>query len=154
MTRERANLRKKTHPLRFDVAANATCTPALKTESSALELDLAEVSALMDAANAVVAPRHDSRSRRQLAHALSERVSRIRFEKAQREAVVCALAHPARRQILMTIHFRGKATAGEIAGRFAHKWPTTTRHLRVLEHAGLIGQSLERMASFPRRWTL
>jgi DNA-binding transcriptional ArsR family regulator len=29
-------------------------------------------------------------------------------------------------------------TAGEIAGRFAHAWPTTTRHLRVLEEAGLL----------------
>lgn len=38
----------------------------------------------------------------------------------------------------MTIHFRGAATAGEVAGRFAHKWPTTTRHLRVLEDAGLV----------------
>ncbi len=54
------------------------------------------------------------------------------------DAVVAALAHPARRQILLTIHFRGAATAGEIAGRFAHKWPTTTRHLRVLEDARLI----------------
>jgi DNA-binding transcriptional ArsR family regulator len=54
------------------------------------------------------------------------------------DAVVAALAHPARRQILLTIHFRGAATAGEIAGRFAHKWPTTTRHLRVLEQAGLL----------------
>jgi DNA-binding transcriptional ArsR family regulator len=40
----------------------------------------------------------------------------------------------------MTIHFRGSATAGEVAGRFAHKWPTTTRHLRVLEDAGLLQQ--------------
>jgi DNA-binding transcriptional ArsR family regulator len=54
------------------------------------------------------------------------------------DAVVAALAHPARRQILLTIHFRGAATAGEIASRFAHKWPTTTRHLRVLEDAGLV----------------
>jgi DNA-binding transcriptional ArsR family regulator len=54
------------------------------------------------------------------------------------DAVVAALAHPARRQILLTIHFRGAATAGDIAGRFAHKWPTTTRHLRVLEDAGLV----------------
>jgi DNA-binding transcriptional ArsR family regulator len=54
------------------------------------------------------------------------------------DAVVAALAHPARRQILLTIHLRGVATAGEIAGRFAHKWPTTTRHLRVLEEAGLV----------------
>jgi DNA-binding transcriptional ArsR family regulator len=55
------------------------------------------------------------------------------------EAVFTALAHPARRQILLTVHFRGGAmTAGEIAGRFAHAWPTTTRHLRVLEMAGLL----------------
>ena len=29
-------------------------------------------------------------------------------------------------------------SAGDIAGRFAHAWPTTTRHLRVLESAGLV----------------
>jgi DNA-binding transcriptional ArsR family regulator len=29
-------------------------------------------------------------------------------------------------------------TAGDIAGRFAHAWPTTTRHLRVLVDAGLL----------------
>ena len=52
--------------------------------------------------------------------------------------MVAALAHPARRQILLTIRLRGAASAGEIAGRFAHKWPTTTRHLRVLEGAGLL----------------
>ena len=56
------------------------------------------------------------------------------------DSVIAALAHPARRQILLTIHFRGAATAGEIASRFEHKWPTTTRHLRVLEDAGLLRQ--------------
>ena len=59
---------------------------------------------------------------------------------ASLDAVVAALGHPARRQILMTVHFRGSATAGEVAARFAHKWPTTTRHLRVLEDAGLLQQ--------------
>jgi DNA-binding transcriptional ArsR family regulator len=55
------------------------------------------------------------------------------------DAVVDAIAHPARRQILLTLHFRGgAATAGEIAARFEHAWPTTTRHLRVLEDAGLL----------------
>jgi DNA-binding transcriptional ArsR family regulator len=55
------------------------------------------------------------------------------------EAVFSALAHPARRQILLTVHFRGGSMpAGEIAGRFAHAWPTTTRHLKVLEAAGLL----------------
>jgi DNA-binding transcriptional ArsR family regulator len=29
-------------------------------------------------------------------------------------------------------------TAGEIAHRFSHSWPTTTRHLRVLASAGLV----------------
>lgn len=29
-------------------------------------------------------------------------------------------------------------TAGEIAGVFEHAWQTTTRHLRVLERAGLL----------------
>ena len=29
-------------------------------------------------------------------------------------------------------------TAGEIAKRFACTWPTTTRHLRLLEEAGLV----------------
>lgn len=57
------------------------------------------------------------------------------------DLVVAALAHPARRQILLTLHFRGgAATAGEVAARFEHRWPTTTRHLRVLERAGLLRQ--------------
>lgn len=55
------------------------------------------------------------------------------------DAVCNALAHPARRQILLTMKFRGGSmTAGEITGRFGHAWPTTTRHLRVLEAAGLV----------------
>jgi DNA-binding transcriptional ArsR family regulator len=55
------------------------------------------------------------------------------------DAVCTALAHPARRQILLTVHFRaGSMTAGDIARRFAHAWPTTTRHLKVLEQAGLL----------------
>lgn len=55
------------------------------------------------------------------------------------DAVFSALAHRARRQILMTLFFRGGSmSAGDIAKRFAHAWPTTTRHLRVLEDAQLI----------------
>lgn len=34
-------------------------------------------------------------------------------------------------------------TAGDIAARFSHSWPTTSRHLRVLEDAGLLEQSQE-----------
>jgi len=32
----------------------------------------------------------------------------------------------------------GAMTAGELAARFSHSWPTTTRHLRVLVDAGLV----------------
>ena len=38
------------------------------------------------------------------------------------------------------MHLRGAMTAGDIAGRFAHAWPTTTRHLGVLVDAGLLTQ--------------
>ncbi|MCA9667813.1 MAG: winged helix-turn-helix transcriptional regulator [Myxococcales bacterium] len=56
------------------------------------------------------------------------------------EQVTAALAHATRRQILMTVHFwGGQMTAGEIAARFDHAWPTITRHLGVLVRAGLLG---------------
>jgi len=55
------------------------------------------------------------------------------------EAVFSALAHPARRRVLLTVYFNGgEMTAGEIAAIFAHSWQTTTRHLQVLEGAGLL----------------
>lgn len=55
------------------------------------------------------------------------------------ELVFGALAHAARRRVLITIYFQGGSmTAGEIAATFEHAWQTTTRHLRVLERAGLI----------------
>ncbi|MGH7484119.1 MAG: ArsR/SmtB family transcription factor [Thermoanaerobaculia bacterium] len=55
------------------------------------------------------------------------------------EAVFGALAHPARRRVLLAVYFHGGSmTAGEIAALFAHAWQTTTRHLQVLEAAGLL----------------
>jgi ArsR family transcriptional regulator, arsenate/arsenite/antimonite-responsive transcriptional repressor len=55
------------------------------------------------------------------------------------ERVFKALAHESRRHILIVLNARGGSmTAGEIAGRFQCTWPTTTRHLRVLENAGLV----------------
>jgi DNA-binding transcriptional ArsR family regulator len=57
------------------------------------------------------------------------------------EAVFTALAHPARRRIMLTLNFEGGSmTAGEIADVFDHAWPTTTRHIQVLEAAGLLRQ--------------
>lgn len=55
------------------------------------------------------------------------------------QAVFTALAHPVRRRILLTMNFEGGSmTAGEIADMFEHAWPTTTRHVQVLETAGLL----------------
>jgi DNA-binding transcriptional ArsR family regulator len=62
-------------------------------------------------------------------------------EKQQQELddVLAALAHEVRRHVLLVVWCRGGAmSAGEIAGRFTHSWPTTSRHLRVLEDAGLL----------------
>jgi DNA-binding transcriptional ArsR family regulator len=71
------------------------------------------------------------------------------------EAIFTALAHPARRRILMTLNFAGGSMqAGEIAALFKHAWPTTTRHLQVLEAAGLVAherQGRERSYRIDRR---
>jgi len=68
-------------------------------------------------------------------------VSRPRalVELEEIDRVFSALAHQARRHILQVLNARGGAmSAGDLAARFAHSWPTTTRHLRVLEQAGLV----------------
>ncbi len=53
--------------------------------------------------------------------------------------MLAALAHPTRRHILQVLAARdGTLTAGELTSRFAHSWPTTTRHLGVLLDAGLV----------------
>src|SRR4051812_41630332 len=55
------------------------------------------------------------------------------------EAIFAALAHPARRRILISLNFAGGTmSAGRIAGLFGHAWPTTTRHLQILETAGIV----------------
>src|SRR5690242_20498216 len=54
-------------------------------------------------------------------------------------AVFKALDHPTRRQILLIMHFRGDAmTAGEIVERFSCRWPTVSRHMKVLEQAQVV----------------
>jgi len=60
-------------------------------------------------------------------------------EVAELELVFRALSHESRRHILITLRaHKGEMTAGELARRFSCSWPTTTRHLRVLEGAGLV----------------
>ena len=55
------------------------------------------------------------------------------------EAVFSALAHETRRRILVVLLGRhGRMTAGDIVDRFHCAWPTMTRHLQILEDAGVI----------------
>lgn len=55
------------------------------------------------------------------------------------DVVFNALAHQSRRTILTVLQTHGGAmTSGAIASWFDSSWPTTTRHLRVLEDAGLV----------------
>lgn len=72
-------------------------------------------------------------------------------EVESQQRVFHALAHPSRRQILLVLHARGdRVGAGDIAGRFACSWPTTSRHLRVLEEAGLVSVEKEGRERFYR----
>jgi DNA-binding transcriptional ArsR family regulator len=64
-------------------------------------------------------------------------------ELADLDAVFGALAHQSRRTMLLVLHARGGVmTSGEIAARFDHSWPTTSRHLRVLQDSGLVRMEL------------
>jgi len=68
---------------------------------------------------------------------MAKRDSKARLDAY--EAVFSALAHAARRRVLLAVYFNGGSmTAGEIASVFSHAWQTTTRHLQVLEAAGLL----------------
>jgi DNA-binding transcriptional ArsR family regulator len=65
--------------------------------------------------------------------------SRAQHDLAELDLVFNALAHQSRRTILSILLARGGSmTSGQIADRFDCTWPTTSRHLRVLEDAGLV----------------
>ena len=65
--------------------------------------------------------------------------SRAEKELEDFELVFSALAHEARRRILVVLLGRkGQMTAGQIVERFSCSWPTMTRHLSILEEAGLL----------------
>ena len=55
------------------------------------------------------------------------------------DAVFDALAHAARRQLILLLSYLGpELPSGYLARRFAHSWPTTTRHLNILRRAGVV----------------
>ena len=74
------------------------------------------------------------------------------YRQADRlDATFAALADPTRRAILARLA-RGDASVGELAEPFAMSQPAISKHLKVLERAGLVtsGQDAQRR---PRRLT-
>ena len=60
----------------------------------------------------------------------------------QLSTTFAALADPTRRAILARLT-RGEATVKELSAPFAMSGPAISKHLRVLEHAGLISRGRE-----------
>ncbi len=62
--------------------------------------------------------------------------------EAHLDAVFGALAHSTRRALLTRLR-RGEASVGELAAPHGMSLPAISRHLKVLEKAGLIGRSVD-----------
>jgi DNA-binding transcriptional ArsR family regulator len=74
-----------------------------------------------------------------------------RLPSAELDAIFAALAHESRRSILLLLsHLGGELPSGYLAARSAQSWPTTTRHLGVLERAGLVEVRREGRGAFYR----
>jgi DNA-binding transcriptional ArsR family regulator len=63
----------------------------------------------------------------------------VKYE-SRLDAVFAALAHPARRAMLVRLG-RGEATVGELGQPLEMSLPAITKHLKVLERAQLISRS-------------
>lgn len=64
--------------------------------------------------------------------------------------VFAALADPTRRAIVERLLAAGELSVGEVAAPFDISGPAITRHLQVLERAGLIERRVERQWRFVR----
>ena len=68
----------------------------------------------------------------------------------QLDDVFAALADPTRRAIVERLAASGELSVGEVAAPFDISGPAITRHLQVLEQAGLIERRSERQWRFVR----
>lgn len=75
-----------------------------------------------------------------------ELISYINNADPALDAVFAALADPTRRAILARL-VEGEASVGELAAPFTMSQPAVSKHLKVLEQAGLV----ERRVDGPRR---
>jgi DNA-binding transcriptional ArsR family regulator len=62
----------------------------------------------------------------------------------QLDRLFAALADPTRRAIIERLVAAGELSVGEVAAPFAISTPAISRHLHVLERAGLIERRIER----------
>ena len=60
------------------------------------------------------------------------------------DVVLAALADPTRRAIVEQLLARGESTVGDLAGPFRISAPAISRHLRVLENAGLVERRIDK----------
>jgi DNA-binding transcriptional ArsR family regulator len=68
----------------------------------------------------------------------------------QLDSLFAALADPTRRAIVERLLARGELSVGDVAAPFAISTPAISRHLQVLERAGLIERRTERQWRFVR----
>ena len=66
------------------------------------------------------------------------------------DAVFSALADPTRRAIVERLLAAGELSAGEIARPFRMSSPAISRHLRVLEEAGIVERRFDRQWRYVR----
>ena len=65
------------------------------------------------------------------------------------DAVFLAVADPTRRAILTRLT-RGEASVGELAEPFAMSQPAISKHIKVLERAGLVSRRVDRQRRMAR----
>jgi DNA-binding transcriptional ArsR family regulator len=68
----------------------------------------------------------------------------------QLDGLFAALADPTRRAIIERLLAAGELSVGDVAAPFAISTPAISRHLQVLERAGLIERRIERQWRFVR----
>jgi DNA-binding transcriptional ArsR family regulator len=70
--------------------------------------------------------------------------------RTQLDSKFAALADPTRRAIVERLITAGELSVGDVAAPFAISGPAITRHLQVLERAGLIERRIEQQWRFVR----
>ena len=85
-----------------------------------------------------------------LINVLVKRHAMARIASGELDTVFAALADPTRRAIVQRLLAEGELSVGDIARPFKVSTPAVSRHLRVLEDAGIIGRRIERQWRFVR----